>query len=130
MMLGKFDTSDIQRLQPFLGPIIFCAYNIVILFFALNIFISIIAEAFNIVRHEDGANGEDSYFDLFEHVVKKFFGHNNENGNNEVHHKNKDDRSKTSSGIDRLNSYVYRVRVLIYLLLLSSKTFLLLNVNV
>jgi polycystin 1L2 len=119
MMLGKFDTSDIQRLQPFLGPIIFCAYNIVILFFALNIFISIIAEAFNLVRHEDGANGDDSYFDLFEHVVKKFFGHENKSETNEeliVNQvcKYKDHLSILPNRIDRLINFVYRVRILIH----------------
>ena len=70
MMLGKFDTSHMVQVEPVLGPIIFCTYNIVILFFALNIFISIIAEAFNKVRHE--AKEKNSLdFDFFDHILRK-----------------------------------------------------------
>ena len=70
MMLGKFDTSHMVQVQPVLGPIIFCTYNIVILFFALNIFISIIAEAFNKVRHE-AKEKKNFDFDFFDHILRK-----------------------------------------------------------
>jgi len=53
VMLGKIDASRIQQGDlVILGPIIFCAYNVVVIFFALNVFISIITDSFDKVREE------------------------------------------------------------------------------
>jgi len=50
MMLGKFDVSQLVLANPILGPIIFSTYISMVLFFVLNIFISIITDAFDLVR--------------------------------------------------------------------------------
>ncbi len=52
IMLGKSNASDFIRTYSILGPIIYSSYNVIILCFALNLFISIITEAFDELRRE------------------------------------------------------------------------------
>ena len=62
VMMGKFDVTPYTLASPVLGPLIFSLYNIVILFFALNIFISIIIESFDKVIN----------FFLYSQILKSF----------------------------------------------------------
>jgi hypothetical protein len=61
-ILGKFDIMELTMASPVLGPIIFAAYFITSVYFALNIFISIIVEAFDKIRGE--AKKKPNEFDL------------------------------------------------------------------
>jgi hypothetical protein len=56
IMIGKFSALPFVQSNSILGPIIVSAYNSVILFFALNIFISIIIDSFEKVRAEANRN--------------------------------------------------------------------------
>ncbi len=70
VMLGKIDASRIQQGDlVILGPIIFCSYNVVVIFFALNIFISIITDSFDKVREE--ARLHPDKIDFMGYVWKK-----------------------------------------------------------
>jgi hypothetical protein len=71
IMLGKFDVTDFMISYPILGPMIFSAYNITILYFVLNIFVSIITDAFDRIRNEDKKKPND--FDLLDLISKKLF---------------------------------------------------------
>ena len=74
IMIGKSSAEDFITDSPILGPLIYSAYNIVIIFFALNIFISIITNAFSSVRLEAKTNPHE--FDFYEHVrfkLKRLF---------------------------------------------------------
>ena len=68
MMLGKFDATQFILHSPVLGGLIFSTYNVVILCFVLNIFITIITEAFDKIRLE--AREKPNEFDLYD-ILKK-----------------------------------------------------------
>ena len=68
IMLGKFDANEYFAVS-ILGPLIFSTYNCVILLFTLNIFISIIVEAFGKVRKDSKRNPRE--FKFFDHAWKK-----------------------------------------------------------
>ena len=70
VMLGKFDVNDMSMSQPVLGPIIFSMYNVVVIFFALNIFITIIMDAFEKVRERAKANPHRE-FDFLRYAFAK-----------------------------------------------------------
>jgi polycystin 1L2 len=70
MMLGKFDAESIVRANSSIGPVAFSLYNIVMICFTLNIFISIITEAFDHVRYEAKKNPDQ--FDFMNHAIKRF----------------------------------------------------------
>jgi hypothetical protein len=71
IMIGKFSALQFMQSNYFiLGPIIVSAYNSVILFFALNIFISIIIDSFDKVRAE--AKIDPEKFGFLNHILDKF----------------------------------------------------------
>ena len=70
MMMGKFETDSYMRVNQIIGPLVFSMYNIVIICFTLNIFISIITDAFDKVRHEAKENPEK--FDFMNHAIMRF----------------------------------------------------------
>ena len=70
MMLGKFDALSIVRADKYIGPLAFSLYNIVMICFTLNIFVSIITEAFDHVRHEAKKNPDQ--YDFMNHAIKRF----------------------------------------------------------
>ncbi|CAM2704890.1 unnamed protein product [Rotaria socialis] len=51
MMLLKFNVSDLYAADTFLGPFCFTLFIIFVVFICMNMFISIIADAFRVVRH-------------------------------------------------------------------------------
>jgi polycystin 1L2 len=69
VMLGKIDTSQTMMSNPTLTPFIIAAYNMAIVYIILNIFISIITEAFDLVRAEAKENPNE--FDFYAHVAFK-----------------------------------------------------------
>jgi hypothetical protein len=69
VMLGKFDINAVLLAQPDLAPVILAAYNMAIVFFSLNIFISIITEAFDKVRMNAKKNPNE--FDFYTFLMSK-----------------------------------------------------------
>jgi hypothetical protein len=69
VMLGKVDTTQAMMSNPYLTPIIIAAYNMAIIYFSLNIFVSIIIEAFEFVRAKAKENLNE--FDFYTHVAHK-----------------------------------------------------------
>ena len=70
IMIGKLSATQFLQSNSILGPIIISAYCSVILFFALNIFISIILESFDKVRRE--AKIDPDKFGFMGHILEKF----------------------------------------------------------
>jgi polycystin 1L2 len=70
IMLGKINTAQTMMSNPYLTPIIIAAYNMAIIYFSLNIFVSIIIEAFDFVRVKAKVNPNE--FDFYTHVVNLF----------------------------------------------------------
>ena len=70
VMLGKFDSSQYLQQNTYIGPFIFSAYNIVMFCFILNIFISIITDAFEIVRSDSKDNSKRD-LQFWSHLKKK-----------------------------------------------------------
>ena len=106
IMLGKFDVSDMNQTQPILGPLIFSVYNIVIIFFALNIFISIITDSFDEIRRQ-----EDEDTDLFELIQNKLhtvFRKEPENSPEKLNSSYIEFKSFPQV-VERLNNYIARV---------------------
>ena len=112
IMLGKFDVSQFMLTNPVLGPIIFSAYNIMIVFILLNIFVSIVVEAFEQVR-SDSAENE---FDVFEHVLERLKKHFS-NAPEELlsPDKYKDHVNVLPNRVNRLIEYVKRVIFCIFI---------------
>ena len=69
IMLGKSNALDFIQAYTTLGPIIYFSYNVVILCFALNIFISIITDAFDELRNE--AKEKQNDFELTNYAFLK-----------------------------------------------------------
>jgi len=70
IMIGKLSAGQFVETNSILGPIIISGYNAVILFFALNIFISIIIDSFEKVRQE--AKDDPDKFGFLDHLTGKF----------------------------------------------------------
>ena len=111
MMLGKFDSSELSKTSPILGPVIFSAYNVVILYFVLNIFVSVITETFDQVR--GAARENPTEFDLFKHATRKLkMFCQFENSNVDVHpppELYRDHLSVLSNRVNGLINYLFRV---------------------
>ena len=75
VVLGKFNVSVYTVANPVLGPMIFAAYNIILVFVSINMFISIIVDSFGQVRIDAAKSGNE--FDLVDFIlstVKSKFG--------------------------------------------------------
>ena len=63
---GKFDVKPLMLSNPVLGPIVFVSYNVMIVFISLNIFISIVIDAFREVKLDAKRMGND--FDFIDYI--------------------------------------------------------------
>jgi len=71
-ILGKFDAKQFLNMRySFMGPMVFASYNMIILCFVVNIFISIITDSFDQVRRNAKEN-PDSEIDLFKYLAEKW----------------------------------------------------------
>ena len=70
IMIGKLSATQFLFVNPYLGPIIVSGYCSIIIFFALNIFISIVIESFDKVRAEAKINPDK--FGFMGHILGKF----------------------------------------------------------
>jgi polycystin 1L2 len=72
-ILGKFDAKQfLNGSYSLLGPCVFASYNVVILSFVLNIFVSIITDAFDKVRHDAKEHPENNDVDIFKYFNEKW----------------------------------------------------------
>jgi polycystin 1L2 len=75
ILLGKFDSKKFLFTNAVLGTCVFAAYNVFILWFSLNIFVSIITGSFEKVRHEAKENPEDDFVYMYKYVVEKWINY-------------------------------------------------------
>jgi polycystin 1L2 len=115
MMLGKFDAVSIVRADIYIGPLAFSMYNIVMICFTLNIFVSIITEAFGEVRHE--ANENPDQFDFMSHAFKRIKNLFQKSSleSSQKHPIYRDHISVFLVRINRLINYTFRVNINNYL---------------
>lgn len=74
IMVGKFDSSSIIKESTWQGPLIFSSFNILIRLIMLNLFISIVCDAFQKVRQEiDTKGNEIEIVDYFSEQLNKLF---------------------------------------------------------
>ena len=72
-ILGKFDAKQcLYGTSTILGPCVFASYNIVMLTFVLNIFVSIITDSFDKIRHECKDHPEKYDVDIFKYLKEKW----------------------------------------------------------
>jgi len=115
IMLGKINTSDTMMSNPYLTPIIIAAYNMAIIYFSLNIFVSIIIEAFDRVRAEAKENPNE--FDFYTHVAHKWndlFRRKPPNSNSPKPTEYKEHLNILPRRINGLINYVLRVRYITF----------------
>ena len=113
-MLGKNQIiGDFFKISPVIGPLIYAAYFLAIICFALNIFISIITDSFDEVRFD--VNQDEYSYDFFDHVlkrVKKLYGKARNGKDVTLVHKYRDHFSILPKYINRLANIVFRVTFL------------------
>jgi hypothetical protein len=111
IMLGKNDTLQFFMISPTLGPIIYACYFLANICFALNIFISIITDAFDQVRSE--AKQADNQFDCFVHALNRLksviLWNKSASGSPLNKSKYRDHLSILSKNINRMTNFIYRV---------------------
>jgi hypothetical protein len=107
ILLGKFSVDEYIQLYPMLGPIIFSSYNIVMLFFVLNIFISIITESFFKVRLESKKSPNNG-LDFWGHAKKKLRNIFKKNDSGHIP-KYRDRFSLFPRRVDQLTNFVIQV---------------------
>jgi len=113
IILGKSNASEFIQAYPILGPMIYSMYNVIILFFALNIFVSIITDAFDALRAE--AKKKPNDFDLINYLtvkLKKFFNKNNPQDSVLSAENYKDHLTIFPNHMDRLNQFITRVKMI------------------
>jgi hypothetical protein len=115
IMLGKFDKDQFFEANSIMGPLVFSLYSIVMICFTLNIFITIITEAFDQVRQEAKKNPKN--FDFMNHVFQrfkdKFFKRNNKisKGQTRTSVVYRDSLSVFPNRINKLINYMFRVNI-------------------
>jgi polycystin 1L2 len=123
VMLGKFDSSEYMQQNTLIGPFIFSAYNIVMICFILNIFISIITDAFEKVRLEYMSNPrrEFHFWSTGKMIVHNFFENKQENHISKRKPKYRDHMSVFPKRVDQLSKYVIRVSLVKYIYFFSVR---------
>jgi hypothetical protein len=93
-ILGKFDAKQfLYGSRTILGPFVFASYNIVMLTFVMNIFVSIITDSFDKIRHECKDHPEKYDVDIVKYLSQKW---------REFHFKN-DSKKKPFEGRNEYN---------------------------
>ncbi|CAF4570593.1 unnamed protein product [Rotaria sp. Silwood1] len=86
MMLLKFDVSDLYAADIFLGPFCFTLFIVFVVFICMNMFISIIADSFRVVRHNISLqNSEHEIVDFMVNQMKKWTGIGRPKGIDRLH---------------------------------------------
>jgi polycystin 1L2 len=118
IMIGKFSALPFMQSNSILGPIIVSAYNSVILFFALNIFISIIIDSFDKVRGE--AKLDPEKFGFLNHILDKFKCLFRKKDNNSAYIEYKSHLDILPSRIDNVIDYLIRVKYFLIILFITT----------
>ncbi len=72
-ILGKFDAKQfLHGSSTILGPCVFASYNMIMLIFVLNIFVSIITNSFDKIRHDAKDHPEKYHVDIFKYLSQKW----------------------------------------------------------
>ncbi len=72
-ILGKFDAKQfLYGKSTILGPFVFASYNIVMLTFVMNIFVSIITDSFDKIRHDAKDHPEKYDVDIHKYLSQKW----------------------------------------------------------
>jgi polycystin 1L2 len=101
IMVGKFDAQSLFNANKFLGSLIFASYNFTIIFFMLNIFLSIIGVAFEVTREREKNDSKE--YNLMDYIslrLRKLFGFN-------IDHELKEERHEKVNQNRRYLDYVY-----------------------
>jgi hypothetical protein len=108
VMLGKFDAAQYVQQNIIIGPLIFSAYNIIMICLILNIFISIITEAFDKVRTDAKANAEKelNFWSHFRKKLQNLFKRKDEKDVRRIQPKYRDHLSVFPKLIDSFTDYV------------------------
>ncbi len=114
MLIGRISVGDIGKYKnKLIGPAIFSAYNVIMICFTVNIFVSIIVNSFEKVRVEAMENLDAT--NLSRHAwktMKKLLGEKFALSNNEISYKDyKDHLSIFPSRIEKLINYTTKVKI-------------------
>jgi len=72
-ILGKFDAKQfLYDTSTILGPYVFASYNVIMLCFVLNIFVSIITDSFDKIRHDAKDHPEKYDVDIVKYLSQKW----------------------------------------------------------
>ncbi len=111
-MIGKsVSVGELTKINAILAPAIFSAYNIIILYFVLNIFITIIMNSFDKVRREFKRKRQNE-LSFFEHVKKKLksvFANKFSTADLPNHVEYKDHSGIFLNRIEKLIGFIYKV---------------------
>jgi hypothetical protein len=133
-ILGKFDAKQfLYGSSTILGPCVFASYNMVISYFILNIFVSIITETFDKIRHYAKEHPEKNDVDIQKYLFQKWrelrFKKDTKRKSSVVTHENYIDHLtsfhiQTNRLIDMLAEVIFIFILKLVLLSSRSKSFL------
>jgi hypothetical protein len=113
VMIGKSNSADVNKIGSILAPAVYALYSVIILYFVLNIFVSIIIDSFEKVRvkaYENMKNGEIDFFGYVSMKFKKHFERLTSRANKLSSYKDYHSHmSIFSNRIDTLINMVFRV---------------------
>ncbi|XP_065641542.1 uncharacterized protein LOC105846743 isoform X2 [Hydra vulgaris] len=76
LLLGKFSFNQYERANIVLGPLFFFGFNVVVIWIIMNIFISILNDAFSMVRtNSEFQNNDYEIVDFILECIKGWFKH-------------------------------------------------------
>ena len=118
VMLGKFDITQYTQQNTILGLFIFSVFNIIMICFALNIFISIITESFYKVRqsNKEKTNQRLNFWTHAKQKLNNFYKIRMGQSNSEKQSKYRDHLSVFPNRIDALSHLLIRVNFLYFIL--------------
>ena len=75
MILGKFPTNELVKANVVFGPLLYISFSLICIVVLLNLFISIINDAYEYVKNDDALIPVDAViFDHFRLKIKKWLG--------------------------------------------------------
>uniref|UniRef100_A0A5K3EGP3 GPS domain-containing protein n=2 Tax=Mesocestoides corti TaxID=53468 RepID=A0A5K3EGP3_MESCO len=70
IVLGKFDVKKMYEREPILGPVIFAAFSLFIIFIMLSMFVAILTDSFEVVRKDPALQSHD--YELVHFMLARF----------------------------------------------------------
>ena len=110
ILLGKNNANQFISISPILGPVLFAGFFLANVCFSLNIFVSIITNAFDEVRLERKKDETNkNFFDYTWTKLKNLFGNNRRHTDTKPHCEYRDHLSILPKHVNRLINFLYRV---------------------